>query len=91
MWKFSNHALLRLGERDYSRELISYMQMGYQNVLKTAMTIGLTELYNQVSNHKLKKAPPRRNTKQMLTKYCEPGKTRQYRHTIAATGNSPGI
>ena len=29
------------------------MIMGYQNVLKTAMTIGLTELYNQVSNHNI--------------------------------------
>ena len=34
-----------------ANELDSYMQMGYQNVLKTAMTIGITELYNQVSKH----------------------------------------
>ena len=38
---------------DEANELDVYMKMGYQNVLKTAMTIGLTELYNQVSNHKI--------------------------------------
>ncbi len=38
---------------DEANELDSYMQMGYQNVLKTAMTIGLTELYEQVSKHKV--------------------------------------
>jgi hypothetical protein len=42
---------------DEANELDSYMRMGYQNVLKTAMTIGLTELYNQVSNHKICKKP----------------------------------
>jgi len=36
---------------DEANELDTYMRMGYQNVLKTAMTIGLTELYNQVSRH----------------------------------------
>lgn len=40
---------------DEANELDSYMRMGYQNVLKTAMTIGLTELCNQVSNHTVKK------------------------------------
>jgi hypothetical protein len=29
-----------------------YMRMGYQNVLKSAMTIGLTELFDHVSHHK---------------------------------------
>ena len=38
---------------DEANELDSYMRMGYQNVLKTAMTIGLTELYDQVSRHKV--------------------------------------
>jgi hypothetical protein len=38
-----------------ANELDGYMRMGYQNVLKTAMTIGLTELYHQLSNHKLQK------------------------------------
>jgi hypothetical protein len=38
-----------------ANELNSYMRMGYQNVLKTAMTIGLTELYSQVSKHKIAK------------------------------------
>jgi hypothetical protein len=38
-----------------ANELDSYMRMGYQNVLKTAMTIGLTELYSQVSKHKITK------------------------------------
>ena len=38
---------------DEANELDSYMRMGYQNVLKTAMTIGLTELFNQVSNHNI--------------------------------------
>jgi len=48
---------LNISERIYdeANELDSYMRMGYQNVLKTAMTIGLTELYNQVSNHKVSK------------------------------------
>jgi len=43
---------------DEANELDSYMRMGYQNVLKTAMTIGLTELYNQVSNHTISKKKP---------------------------------
>ena len=34
-----------------ANELDHYMSMGYQNVLKTAMTLGLTELYSQVSSH----------------------------------------
>ena len=38
-----------------ANELDSYLGMGYQNVLKTAMTLGLTELYHQVSSHKLAK------------------------------------
>jgi hypothetical protein len=48
---------LNISEKIYdeANELDSYMRMGYQNVLKTAMTIGLTELYNQVSNHKIGK------------------------------------
>lgn len=37
-----------------ANELDNYMQMGYQNVLKTAMSLGITELYNQVSKHKIK-------------------------------------
>ena len=40
---------------DEANELDSYMQMGYQNVLKTAMTIGLTQLYDQVSRHDVRK------------------------------------
>ena len=38
---------------DEANELDTYMNMGYQNVLKTAMTIGLTQLYDQVSRHKI--------------------------------------
>ena len=55
---------LNISEKIYdeANELDSYMRMGYQNVLKTAMTIGLTELYNQVSNHKVVKAPSKRLT-----------------------------
>jgi len=34
-----------------ANELDHYMSMGYQNVLKTAMTLGLTELYSQVASH----------------------------------------
>jgi predicted DNA binding CopG/RHH family protein len=46
---------MNISERVYNEanELDSYLGMGYQNVLKTAMTLGLTDLYNQVSSHKL--------------------------------------
>ena len=46
---------MNISERVYdeANELDSYLGMGYQNVLKTAMTIGLTELYHQVSSHKI--------------------------------------
>lgn len=45
---------INISERIYkeANELDAYMSMGYQNVLKTAMTLGLTELYHQVSTHK---------------------------------------
>ena len=45
---------MNISERIYeeANELDSYMGMGYQNVLKTAMTLGLSELYNQIANHK---------------------------------------
>ena len=38
---------MNISERVYNEanELDSYLSMGYQNVLKTAMTIGLTELF----------------------------------------------
>jgi predicted DNA binding CopG/RHH family protein len=32
-----------------ANNLDSYMGMGYQNVLKAAMTLGINELYNKVS------------------------------------------
>lgn len=35
-----------------AHELDGYLSMGYQNVLKTAMTLGLSQLYHQVSSHK---------------------------------------
>jgi hypothetical protein len=38
-----------------ANELDSYLGMGYQNVLKTAITIGLTDLYDKVSSHKIHK------------------------------------
>jgi hypothetical protein len=46
---------MNISERIYNEanELDAYLSMGYQNVLKTAMTIGLTELYHQVSSHKI--------------------------------------
>lgn len=46
---------MNISERVYNEanELDSYFSMGYQNVLKTAMTIGLTELYHQVSAHRV--------------------------------------
>jgi hypothetical protein len=46
---------MNISERIYdeANELDGYLSMGYQNVLKTAMTIGLTELYHQVSSHKI--------------------------------------
>jgi hypothetical protein len=45
---------LNISERIYqeAHELDSYMSMGYQNVLKTAMTLGLTELQHKVASHK---------------------------------------
>ena len=47
---------LNISDRIYdeANELDQYMRMGYQNVLKTAMTIGLTKLFNHVSHHKMK-------------------------------------
>jgi|WetSurMetagenome_2_1015567.scaffolds.fasta_scaffold53621_2 hypothetical protein len=47
---------LNISDRIYdeANELDQYMRMGYQNVLKTAMTIGLTELFDHVSHHKMK-------------------------------------
>ncbi len=45
---------INISERIYkeANELDTYMSMGYQNVLKTAMTLGLSELYSQVASHK---------------------------------------
>jgi hypothetical protein len=45
---------INISERIYNeaKELDDYMTMGYQNVLKTAMTLGLSELYHQVASHK---------------------------------------
>ena len=47
---------INISERIYeeANELDSYMGMGYQNVLKTAMTLGLSELFNQIGSHKVK-------------------------------------
>ena len=46
---------MNISERIYkeANELDSYMSMGYQNVLKTAMTLGLAELYGQIASHKI--------------------------------------
>jgi hypothetical protein len=46
---------INISDRIYNEanELDSYLNMGYQNVLKTAMAMGLTELYHQVSSHKM--------------------------------------
>jgi len=46
---------MNISERVYdeANELDSYLGMGYQNVLKTAMTIGLTDLYHHISSHKI--------------------------------------
>jgi hypothetical protein len=46
---------MNISERVYdeANELDGYLGMGYQNVLKTAMTLGLTDLYHQVSSHKI--------------------------------------
>jgi hypothetical protein len=51
---------MNISERIYdeANELDTYLSMGYQNVLKTAMTIGLTELYHQVSSHKIREKQP---------------------------------
>ena len=48
---------LNISDRIYNEanQLDQYMRMGYQNVLKTAMTIGLTELFDHVSHHKMHK------------------------------------
>jgi hypothetical protein len=46
---------INISERIYqeANELDIYLGMGYQNVLKTAMTLGLSALYNEVSSHKI--------------------------------------
>ena len=46
---------INISDRIYNeaKELDGYMHMGYQNVLKAAMTLGLTELYGKVSSRKL--------------------------------------
>jgi hypothetical protein len=46
---------INISDRIYkeANELDHYMSMGYQNVLKTAMTLGLSELFNQVASHKM--------------------------------------
>ena len=48
---------INISEQVYkeANELDTYMGMGYQNVLKAAMTLGLTELFHQVASHKLGK------------------------------------
>jgi hypothetical protein len=53
---------LNISDRIYdeANELDQYMRMGYQNVLKTAMTIGLTELFDHVSHHKMHNKPETR-------------------------------
>ena len=45
---------MNISERIYNEanDLDEYFNMGYQNVLKTAIAVGLTELYHQVSSHK---------------------------------------
>jgi len=45
---------MNISERIYNEanDLDEYFHMGYQNVLKTAIAVGLTELYHQVSSHK---------------------------------------
>jgi hypothetical protein len=52
---FVKRITINISERIYqeANELDTYMSMGYQNILKTAMTLGLHELYNQVHFHKL--------------------------------------
>jgi len=51
---------LNISEKIYdeANELDSYMKMGYQNVLKTAMTLGLTELFQNISKHTVNKKNP---------------------------------
>jgi hypothetical protein len=51
----SKRITMNISERVYHEayELDSYLNMGYQNVLKTAMVMGLTELYHLVSSHKI--------------------------------------
>ncbi len=46
---------MNISEKVYqeAHELDCYLSMGYQNVLKTAMTLGLSQLYHQVSSHKV--------------------------------------
>jgi hypothetical protein len=56
---------LNISDQIYSEanQLDLYMRMGYQNVLKSAMTIGLTELYNHLSHHAIqKRKEPRLST-----------------------------
>jgi hypothetical protein len=66
---------------DEANELDSYMRMGYQNVLKTAMTIGLTELYAQVSNHKIGNTSTTRSTPSKISKKKSARKQQALQHT----------
>lgn len=45
---------MNISEKVYqeAHELDGYLSMGYQNVLKTAMTLGLSQLFHQVSSHR---------------------------------------
>ena len=74
---------LNISEKIYdeANELDSYMRMGYQNVLKTAMTIGLTELYNQVSNHKISKTSTSRLPSLKISKKNLARKQQAVQHT----------
>ena len=74
---------LNISEKIYdeANELDSYMRMGYQNVLKTAMTIGLTELYNQVSNHKIGKTSTSRLSSLKIGKKKLARKQQAVKHT----------
>jgi hypothetical protein len=55
---------INITERIYqeANELDAYMGMGYQNVLKAAMTLGIKDLYKRIQNHE---APKRKVSKRV--------------------------
>jgi hypothetical protein len=77
---------LNISEKIYdeANELDSYMKMGYQNVLKTAMTIGLSELFNRVSSHKIIRAPQPIRKQQSIQRTTTPARQARIKNGVDA-------